>query len=85
MGHDTIDTCFNRRSLIFMCYSEYYKRHGMRDEFDLSSGAVGITGVGPKLLEEVGPVTVCRFLHALTCIYAHMVAVHGRQRHRSGD
>jgi hypothetical protein len=36
-----------------MILSEFYKRHGLAPEEDLSKGGVGITGVGSKLLDQL--------------------------------
>jgi hypothetical protein len=36
-----------------MILKEYYKRHKMQPKEDLSNDAIGITGVGEKLLEEL--------------------------------
>jgi len=36
-----------------MILSEYYKRHGTQPEEDLSNEALGVVGVGHKLLEEL--------------------------------
>jgi hypothetical protein len=36
-----------------MVLKEYYKRHKMQPQEDLSNDAIGVTGVGDKLLEEL--------------------------------
>jgi hypothetical protein len=51
---DMIGNGLSNEYLMFnFLFREYYKRNGLRDEFDLSNGAVGVTGVGTKLLEEL--------------------------------
>jgi len=40
-----------------MILTEFYKRHDCAPEEDLSKGGVGVTGVGPKLLDQLFCVT----------------------------